>query len=74
MLRCREVSELLSRDELGGAPRWTRLAVKVHLAMCRHCSRFARQLAQIRAAAIGSFAQNEVNAEFESRLVQRLQR
>lgn len=44
MLSCKEVaekaSEYLDRD-LG---RWERLKVGLHVAMCKHCSRYLRQL------------------------------
>jgi hypothetical protein len=72
MLSCREVAELLSKDEFRGAPLLTRLAVK-DLAICGHCTRFARQLTQLRAAVRKSFSQQEPDSEFESRMIQKLQ-
>jgi hypothetical protein len=74
MLTCREVAELLSKDEFRDAPLFTRLAVKAHLAMCGHCTRFARQLAQIRTAVRKSFSHEEPDSEFESRMIRKLQR
>lgn len=44
MLRCKDVAELIGTDTLLQAPLRQRLAVKVHLAMCRHCRAFARSL------------------------------
>lgn len=73
MLSCRAVSELLSKEEFRDAPLWTRFAVKAHLAMCRRCSRFARQLAQIRSAVRESFSQQEADPELESRIAQKIQ-
>lgn len=50
MLNCREVtaqaSALLDRD----LPWSGRLQMQIHLAMCRHCSRFMRQLRLLREA------------------------
>lgn len=45
MINCREVAELLSSGHLSGSPLRTRLAVRLHLSMCRFCRRFAAQLA-----------------------------
>lgn len=44
MRRCRDITLLVSRarDERLGLR--DRLAVRLHLLMCRHCARFARQL------------------------------
>jgi anti-sigma factor RsiW len=44
MLRCQQVAELLS-DELDGRVSWRqRLAMRLHLAMCGACRRYAQQL------------------------------
>jgi hypothetical protein len=51
MLRCRDVSTLISTDTLASAPWTRRLAVRLHLAMCRHCRRFARQIELLRRSA-----------------------
>jgi predicted anti-sigma-YlaC factor YlaD len=74
MMNCRQVSELLSKDALRDAPLWTRLGVKAHLAMCRHCTRFARQLATIRVVVRDLCFEQSADPEFESRIVQKLQR
>lgn len=50
MLSCREVSGLVARGDLDGAPRRRRWAVKLHLMMCRHCRRYVAQLRRIAAA------------------------
>lgn len=47
MPSCREVTGLLASDGELSAPWMKRLLVRVHLSMCVHCSRFARQLAVI---------------------------
>ena len=50
MTSCKQVARLLTSDELERQGVWTRLQVRVHLWMCQHCSRLARQLEQIRSA------------------------
>ena len=47
MLTCREVTKLVSTEELRDAPLRTRLSVRMHLAMCRHCRRYQRELKAI---------------------------
>ena len=47
MLRCREVTRLHASDELATAPLRTRLGVRLHLLLCRHCRRYVRELARI---------------------------
>lgn len=50
MTSCKEVARLLTSDELERQGSWTRLQVRFHLWMCRHCSRLAKQLEEIRTA------------------------
>jgi len=47
MLKCREVTEFIGTDALGGAPLGTRIRVQFHLLMCRHCRSYARSLREI---------------------------
>ncbi len=47
MMSCREVGELVAGDGLEGAGWGQRLRVRLHLLMCRHCRRYARQLRAI---------------------------
>jgi anti-sigma factor RsiW len=50
MLNCREVTEHAS-GLIDGELSWMqRLQMRLHLAMCKHCSRFVRQLRLLRAA------------------------
>lgn len=44
MLKCSEATELASAYLDGDLPRWTRLRVRLHLAMCDKCRRFFDQL------------------------------
>jgi predicted anti-sigma-YlaC factor YlaD len=51
MLRCKEVVRLVASDELAGSGLMRRLAVRMHLAMCRHCRRYAKQIRELGRAA-----------------------
>jgi anti-sigma factor ChrR (cupin superfamily) len=51
MLSCREVTRLIASDQLANSGWRTRLAVRIHLAMCEHCHRFRDQLRAIGLAA-----------------------
>jgi hypothetical protein len=50
MLRCKEVTRLSASDALRTAPLRTRVAARLHLVICRHCRRYASELARIGAA------------------------
>lgn len=50
MLTCSEVTRLVASDEVRTASLRVRVAVRVHLAMCRHCRRYRRELKAIAAA------------------------
>ena len=47
-LRCAEATEIASRELDEPLGRTSRIALAVHLFLCRHCRRFRRQLAIIR--------------------------
>lgn len=51
MLRCREISKLVSESMDRDLPLRTRIQVWMHLAMCRMCSGFARHVRLLRRAA-----------------------
>ena len=59
-------------DQLQAQSWWKRLEVRVHLAMCRFCSRLARQIEQLRAATRRTSEREEVDSGFEDRLIRRL--
>jgi hypothetical protein len=44
MLRCFEIVRLTSSDEYLTAGILKKLQIRLHLAMCEHCSRYVRQL------------------------------
>ena len=50
MLRCREISKLVSESMEHDLPFRTRMQLWMHLAMCRMCAGFARQLRLLRRA------------------------
>ncbi|MEO5925817.1 MAG: anti-sigma factor [Bryobacteraceae bacterium] len=47
MLKCREVEQKIGSDEILQAGLMERLAVRMHLAMCRNCSNYLRQIRAI---------------------------
>jgi hypothetical protein len=77
MIRCKAIAELLASDQLREAGFATRLRVKLHLWMCKYCSRFQKQLEQLRSAArdISSSYDERISCEgedFEARLLRKL--
>jgi hypothetical protein len=50
MLRCREISKLVSESMERRLPFGTRMQVWVHLMLCRFCAGFARQVRFLRRA------------------------
>lgn len=71
MKTCRDVAFLIASDGLKRQTRSVRWGVALHLWMCRHCSRLARQLQQIRQLSRHRF-DDEAPADLEARIVQRL--
>ena len=55
MLSCNEVTWLCASEEIRRAPLARRLALRLHLLMCRHCRRYVRELAAIGVAARTAF-------------------
>lgn len=47
MPSCREVTQKLAKGEFKSLPWHKRLLMRMHLSMCAHCGRFARQLGLI---------------------------
>jgi hypothetical protein len=74
MMTCKEVSTLVSMEQLDQAPRARRMAVQLHLMMCRHCRAFRRQLRRIGDVArlIAGEIEREPPAAFENRIFDRL--
>ncbi len=61
MVSCKEVTRKIASDEFAEAGWKERLAVRLHLLLCRHCRGYAAQLRSIGAAArnlLGSWTQD----------------
>lgn len=76
MMTCKEVSTLVSMDEVASAPVTTRMGLWMHLAMCRHCRAFRRQLEVIGGAArlVAAAFEREPSAGFEPSILDQLRR
>lgn len=48
MFRCQDVTQKISRSFDRPLPLGHRLAIQMHLMMCRYCARFQRQLVMLR--------------------------
>jgi predicted anti-sigma-YlaC factor YlaD len=48
MFRCQDVSQKISQSMDGPLPLLQRLAIRIHLMMCRYCARFLLQLMTLR--------------------------
>jgi hypothetical protein len=53
MLKCRDVAELVNQSMDRPLPWGTRLGVWLHLRICMHCRRFARQMKALRGWLVG---------------------
>ncbi len=51
VLNCKEVTESISSDQLLKTGSWHRLAVRIHLLICRKCRSYQKQMREIGAAA-----------------------
>ncbi len=68
MLTCKEVSRTIASDGLAEAGLRRRLAVRIHLWMCRHCRRYATQMRQLGEMARGMFRGQSEDPETLARL------
>ncbi|MDE3195969.1 MAG: zf-HC2 domain-containing protein [Acidobacteriota bacterium] len=73
MTPCREIARILLSDEIASQPIWRRMEIRMHLAMCRFCSRLARQITQMGEAFRRSIEEDPAATGLESRLLERLQ-
>lgn len=74
MLRCREVTQLVGSDELARAPWRVRFGVRLHLAMCRFCRAYARNIRQLGEVARRLAVAEPVPAESVARVVAAVRR
>ena len=70
MMTCKEVSTLVSMGDLADASWRVKLAVRLHLSMCRHCRAFRRQLEVLSKAArrLSASLDEELPKDFEATL------
>ena len=69
MPRCDEIARVISTDEVAQLSWSKRLSIRFHLAMCRHCRRYERQIREIGDAVRAFFSgRQEVNREIVERL------
>ena len=75
MITCKEVATLLDTEQVADQRLWMRIAVRLHVMMCKHCRRFADQLRHphIGAQSIRSGLDAEASAAgLEQKIVKRL--
>ncbi len=70
MPTCQQVAREIASDELATASWRRRAAVRVHLLMCRHCRRYARQMRAIGSAVQSLFEIRNEDTEVLDRLEQ----
>ena len=68
MLACKEVTRIVAAEELDEAGWNRRLAVRLHLLMCRHCRRYAAQLRAVGKAARNIWGTRQADSEAIERL------
>jgi hypothetical protein len=47
MLKCKEISALVSTDDLDNAGFMKKVEVRMHLLMCKHCARYFDQIKSV---------------------------
>ncbi len=74
MMTCKEVSTLVSMGDVESAPMMRWMGVWLHLAMCRHCRAFRRQLVRVGRAArlVSEVFEREPAANFEAKVLEHL--
>lgn len=65
MYRCSEVVRLVSSDEYLTAGLLSKLGIRLHLTLCKHCARYLRQMRAL-AAVLRETRDSVPAAEFES--------
>jgi hypothetical protein len=72
MQRCRDVIDLVGSGEWRAAPLRRRLALAMHLAMCRHCRAYTVSLRRIGDAARRLYRSERLDAERVERLIRKV--
>ena len=65
MLRCKQVAAMLAGDGFADAGPWLRMKIRLHVMMCRHCSRYAAQIRAIGVRVRERFHSLEERAEVD---------
>lgn len=68
MLTCKEASRAIASEEVANTHWRKRLAVRLHLLVCRHCRRYARQVRAIGEAARELFRDSPTDPGSRERL------
>lgn len=74
MLTCKEVMTMISSDGLERSTWRERMSLRLHLMMCRHCSRYAAQLRAIAREAKRVYSDLPKVAELEQSILKTLGR
>ena len=78
MLKCRQVEQRIGSDDIRTAGLLERLAVNLHLLMCRHCRNYAKQIRAIGSAAREVFNRStqdvDALAQLKTRIMDTLKR
>jgi len=74
MKTCRETAQALSSGEVDEQRLSDRMALVIHLAMCRHCRAFAKQIRRLRVLArlVSEGLASDVPPHFAARIVSRI--
>jgi anti-sigma factor ChrR (cupin superfamily) len=72
MLRCREITELVTEYAEGNLSFVDRLRFQLHLGMCRNCRRYVRQV-KATAGALGMLPAPELSPDLERELLRRFE-
>ncbi len=72
MLTCKEITELVTDYVEGNLSFADRIRFRMHVAMCRNCRRYVRQL-KATAAAMGKLTPPELPPELEDELLRRFE-
>jgi len=65
MLRCKQVTTLVARDDLADAGPWLRMKIRLHFMMCCHCARYAAQIRAIGVKARERFRRAEERSDVD---------
>ena len=72
MISCHDLSKLSMSDQLETQTWPVRTEIRLHLLICKFCSRLARQITQMRSGALQLRDHEDADAGLEDRLIQRL--